>query len=248
MPPSGKPLIRFDRSARALDSRFEALVVKLRQNRPADDADLLRRTYEFAAEQHRSQKRESGDPYLSHPLEVAHVLADMKLDVTTLTAALLHDVVEDTQLPLTRIAELFGTDTAQLVEGVTKISRLDLLAPEARQAENLRKMLLAMVNDVRVVVIKLADRLHNMRTLEFLPVEKQQRIARETLDVYAPIAHRLGMGLVRGELEDLAFSYLEPEAYQELQRTVVSKRKEFEAFLTDLQGTIHARLEENGIS
>ena len=169
--------------------------------------------------------RKSGDPYLSHPLEVAHILADMKLDITTLCAALLHDVVEDTRISSARIVERFGPDIARLVEGVTKISRLDLLAPEARQAENVRKMLLAMVNDVRVVVVKLADRLHNMRTLGFLPPEKQQRIARETLDIYAPIAHRLGMGLIRGELEDLAFSYLEPEAYQELQKTVVSEEK-----------------------
>src|ERR1019366_6566673 len=132
MPPSGKPLLRFDRSARALESRFEAVGAKLRQNRPADDSQLLKRAYDFAAEQHQSQKRESGDPYLSHPLEVAHVLADMKLDVMTLTAALLHDVVEDTQISRGRISELFGADVAQLVEGVTKISRLDLLAPEAR--------------------------------------------------------------------------------------------------------------------
>src|SRR5579862_9977948 len=233
---------------RAVDLRFVELMDKVRRNRPGDDLELLRRAFDFAAEQHKTQTRLSGEPFLSHPVEVAHLLADMRLDVTALCAALLHDVVEDTKIPLTQIDEIFGADVARLVEGATKISRLDLLAPEARQAENLRKMLLAMVNDVRVVVIKLADRLHNMRTLEFLPVEKQQRIARETLDVYAPIAHRLGMGLVRGELEDLAFSYLEPEAYQELQRTVVSKRKEFEAFLTDLQGTIHARLEENGIS
>ena len=139
-------------------------------------------------------------------------------------------------------------DIARLVEGVTKISRLDLLAPEARQAENVRKMLLAMVNDVRVVVVKLADRLHNMRTLGFLAPEKQQRIARETLDIYAPIAHRLGMGLIRGELEDLAFSYLEPEAYQELQKDVISKRKDPKCFSTELQDTIRKRLEENGIA
>ncbi|HXQ97150.1 MAG TPA: bifunctional (p)ppGpp synthetase/guanosine-3',5'-bis(diphosphate) 3'-pyrophosphohydrolase [Candidatus Limnocylindrales bacterium] len=247
MPAKGKPILRMERSARALDSRFEELVVKLRQNRPAEDADLLRRAYEFAAEQHRTQKRESGDPYLSHPLEVAHVLADMKLDITTLTAALLHDVVEDTQIPLSRIAEKFGTETARLVEGVTKISRLDLLAPEARQAENLRKMLLAMVNDVRVVVIKLADRLHNMRTLQFLPSDKQQRISRETLDVYSPIAHRLGMGLVRGELEDLAFQYLESNAHLELQKSVASRTKGLEKFLHEMQGAIRQKLVENGV-
>jgi GTP pyrophosphokinase len=247
MPASGKPLLRFDRSARALESRFEELLAKLRQNRPADDAELLRRAYEFAAEQHKSQKRESGEPYLSHPLEVAHVLADMKLDVMTLTAALLHDVVEDTQIPRARISDLFGADVAQLVEGVTKISRLDLLAPEARQAENLRKMLLAMVNDVRVVVIKLADRLHNMRTLEFLPVGKQQRIARETLDVYAPIAHRLGMGLIRGELEDLSFRYLDANGYLELQKTVASRSKNLEKFLHEAQTAIRRKLVENGV-
>src|ERR1700736_3249203 len=200
---------RPERPAKALQVRFLELVEKVRQTRPASDIDLLRRAFEFAAEQHRTQFRKSGDPYLSHPLEVAHILADMKLDITTLCAALLHDVVEDTRISTERIAERFGPDIARLVEGVTKISRLDLLAPEARQAENVGKMLLALVNDVRVVVVKLADRLHNMRTLGFLPPEKQQRIARETLDIYSPIAHRLGMGLIRGELEDIAFSYLE---------------------------------------
>ncbi len=247
MPAQGKNLLRFDRSSRALENRFAALVTKVRHTRPTDDVELLRRAYDFAAEQHRLQKRESGEPYLSHPLEVAHVLADMKLDVTSLAAALLHDTVEDTQIPISRITELFGADTARLVEGVTKISRLDLLAPEARQAENLRKMLLAMVNDVRVVVIKLADRLHNMRTLEFLPPEKQQRIARETLDVYAPIAHRLGMGLIRGELEDLAFQFLEAPSYLELQKKVASRSKTSEKFLTEVQNTIREKLVENGI-
>jgi GTP diphosphokinase / guanosine-3',5'-bis(diphosphate) 3'-diphosphatase len=247
MPAHGKPLLRFDRSARALESRFDELVAKVRQTRPSDDVELLRRAYEFAAEQHHNQKRESGEPYLSHPLEVAHVLADMKLDVTSLAAALLHDTVEDTQIPINRITELFGMETARLVEGVTKISRLDLLAPEARQAENLRKMLLAMVNDVRVVVIKLADRLHNMRTLEYLPVDKQQRIARETQDVYAPIAHRLGMGLIRGELEDLAFRFLEAPSYLELQKKVASRSKTSERFLSEVQNTIREKLLENGI-
>ncbi|HXN63701.1 MAG TPA: bifunctional (p)ppGpp synthetase/guanosine-3',5'-bis(diphosphate) 3'-pyrophosphohydrolase [Candidatus Acidoferrales bacterium] len=247
MAPSGKSLLRFDRSARTMDARFAELTAKLRQNRPSDDVELLRRAYEFAAEQHGSQKRESGEPFLSHPLEVAHVLADMKLDVTTVSAALLHDVVEDTQIPLSRIAELFGPVTARLVEGVTKISRLDLLTPETRQAENLRKMLLAMVNDVRVVMIKLVDRLHNMRTLEFLAPERQQRIARETIDVYAPIAHRLGMGLIRGELEDLGFRYLEPTAFLELQKAVTSRSKANEKFLTEVQTAIREKLVENGI-
>ena len=237
-----------ERTPRTLQVRFLELVEKVRQTRPASDIEVLRRAFEFAAEQHRAQQRQSGDPYLSHPLEVAHILADMKLDITTLCAALLHDVVEDTRVSPARLSERFGPEIARLVEGVTKISRLDLLAPEARQAESVRKMLLAMVNDVRVVVVKLADRLHNMRTLGFLAPETQQRIARETLEIYAPIAHRLGMGLIRGELEDLAFSYLEPEAYKELQQTVVSKRKEFEAFLIELQTSIRNRLGDNGLT
>src|SRR5690242_5661478 len=146
----------------AVDLRFAELLEKVRRNRPGDDLDLLRRSYDFAAEQHKTQTRQSGEPYLSHPVEVAHLLADMRLDVTSLSAAILHDIVEDTKIAVEPISEQFGPDVARLVEGVTKISRLDLLAPEARQAENVRKMLLAMVNDVRVVMVKLADRLHNM--------------------------------------------------------------------------------------
>ncbi len=247
MPSLGNPLGKADRSGRALKARFAELIEKVRQSRPAGDVELLSRAYEFAAEQHQSQLRQSGDPFLSHPLEVAHILADMKLDVTTLCAALLHDVVEDTRMPLETIAQRFGEDTARLVEGVTKISRLDLLAPEARQAENVRKVLLAMVNDVRVVLVKLGDRLHNMRTLGFLPSEKQERIARETLDIYAPIAHRLGMGLIRGELEDLAFSYLEPSSYLELQKKVTTRTKALEKFLHDVQEDLRSKLVENSI-
>lgn len=246
MSSSGFP--RLGRSAqRTLDSRFDELVEKVLSNRPGDDVRLLRRAYDFAAEQHRSQTRQSGEPFLSHPIEVAHILADMRLDVTALCAALLHDVVEDTKIPLAQISAQFGPDTAKLVEGATKISRLDFLAPEARQAENVRKMLLAMVDDVRVVVIKLADRLHNMRTLRFLDTERQQRIAQETLDIYAPIAHRLGMGRIRGELEDLAFSYLETPAYLELQKKVQSKRKPHDKFLAEVQAAIRQKLVESGI-
>src|ERR1700723_3789939 len=247
MEPAAKPAIT-EAARRTVDLRFVELVDKVRQTRPASGIEQLRRAFDFAAEQHRTQLRKSGDPFLSHPVEVAHILADMKLDATSICAALLHDVVEDTKIPLETISENFGPDVTRLVEGATKISRLDLLAPEARQAENVRKMLLAMVNDVRVVVVKLADRLHNMRTLNYVGPEKQQRIARETLDIYSPIAHRLGMGLIRGELEDISFSYLEPEAFQELQNTVVAKRKEFEAFLAELKDTARKRLEENGIT
>src|SRR5271168_101718 len=246
MDPAGKPAIS-QAARRTVDLRFVELTDKVRRSRPGDDLELLRRAYDFAAEQHKTQTRLSGEPFLSHPVEVAHILAGMKLDVTALCAALLHDVVEDTKIPLSQISDHFGPDVAQLVEGTTKISRLDLLAPEARQAENVRKMLLAMVNDVRVVVIKLADRLHNMRTLEYLDSEKQQRIARETIDIYAPVANRLGMGLIRGELEDLSFRYLEPEAFFELQKKLFIKQKVFDKFLLEVQDSIRDKMVETGI-
>jgi GTP diphosphokinase / guanosine-3',5'-bis(diphosphate) 3'-diphosphatase len=246
MEPAAKPAIS-EAARRTVDLRFVELVDKVRRSRPGDDLELLRRAYDFAAEQHKTQRRLSGEPFLSHPVEVAHILADMKLDATSICAALLHDVVEDTKIPLETISENFGPDVTRLVEGATKISRLDLLAPEARQAENVRKMLLAMVNDVRVVVVKLADRLHNMRTLNFLDSERQQRIARETLDIYAPVANRLGMGLVRGELEDLSFRYLEPEAFFEVQKKLATKQKVFDKFLLEVQDSIRDKLVETGI-
>jgi guanosine-3',5'-bis(diphosphate) 3'-pyrophosphohydrolase len=249
MPSPTNPPLSFhrDRTERQLDARLEELLEKLRKNRPSEDPWVVRRAYEIAAERHRDQIRSSGDPYLSHLLEVAHILADMRLDATTLAAALLHDVVEDTEFPLSRIEERFGKDVAHLVEGVTKIGRLKMMAPEARQAENVRKMLLAMVNDVRVVLVKLADRLHNMRTLEYLEPERQQRISRETLDIYAPIAHRLGMGIVRGELEDLAFRYLEPESFFALQKEVTEKAPIHQQFLAEVQSSIQTKLVETGI-
>src|SRR5712692_5626020 len=243
----GQPVPLGRSARRALETRFAELMEKLRQTRPAADAELLRRAYEFAAEQHRTQLRQSGEPFLSHPLEVAHLLADMRLDVTALCAALLHDVVEDTQIPIEKIEELFGADVAHIVAGVTKIGRLDLLAPEARQAENLRKVLLAMTTDVRVVIVKLADRLHNMRTLHFLPADKQQRIARETLEIYSPIAHRLGMGLIRNELEDLSFRVLEPESFLALQKEVSDNQPSHHKFLEEVQAEIRTKLVESGI-
>ena len=236
-----------DRSERQLDARLDELLDKLKKNRPADDPWLVRRAYEIAAERHRDQYRQSGDPYLTHLLEVAHILADMRMDSTTLSAALLHDVIEDTEFPVSRIQERFGEETARLVEGVTKIGRLNMLAPEARQAENVRKMVLAMVNDVRVVVVKLADRLHNMRTIEFLDAAKQQRIARETLEIYAPIAHRLGMGVIRNELEDLSFRVLEPDSFLALQKEVSDKQPLHQKFLEEVQNEIRSKLVENGI-
>src|SRR5271154_1869831 len=241
--PANLPLnFNRDRTERQLLARLEELQVKLRTNRPSEDPWLVRRAYEIAAERQRDQFRISGDPYISHLLEVAHILADMRLDATTLSAALLHDVIEDTEFPVSRLEERFGAEVARLVEGVTKIGRLNMMAPEARQAENVRKMLLAMVHDVRVVVVKLADRLHNMRTIEFLPQVKQQRIAQETLDIYAPIAHRLGMGVIRNELEDLCFRYLEPESFLALQKEVTDKAPTHLRFLEEVQATIRTKL------
>jgi GTP diphosphokinase / guanosine-3',5'-bis(diphosphate) 3'-diphosphatase len=220
-----------DRTQRQLNARLEELLEKLRTNRPSEDPWPVRRAFEIASERHHDQFRASGDPYVSHLLEVAHILADIRMDATTLAAALLHDVIEDTEFPVSRLEERFGGEVAQLVEGVTKISRLNMMAPEARQAENVRKMLLAMVQDVRVVMVKLADRLHNMRTLEFLEPAKQFRIARETMDIYAPIAHRLGMSVIKGELEDLSFRYLEPDAYFSLQKQLSDKAPFHQRFL-----------------
>src|ERR1700687_4214094 len=247
--PSNLPLsFDRDRAVRQLDARFEELLEKLRKNRPSEDPWMVRRAYEIATERHRAQFRQSGEPYLSHLLEVAHILADMRLDATTLTAALLHDAIEDTEYPVSRIEERFGAEVAHLVEGVTKIGRLNIMAPETRQAETVRKMLLAMVHDVRVVLVKLADRLHNMRTLEYLDPERQQKIARETLDIYAPIALRLGMGVVRGELEDLGFKHVDPIGYEQVRVAVESKRKEGEVFMSRVEGVLRDGLKEAGIT
>src|SRR4249920_1865481 len=246
--PANVPLnFNRDRTERQINARLEELLAKLGANRPSDDPWLVRRAFDIAAERHRDQFRSSGDPYITHLLEVAHILADMRLDATTLAAALLHDVIEDTEFPLSRLQERFGDEVARLVEGVTKIGRLNIMAPETRQAENVRKMLLAMVHDVRVVLVKLADRVHNMRTLEFLEPAKQLRISRETMDIYAPIAHRLGMSVIKGELEDLSFRYLEPDAYFSLQKEVTDKAPVHKKFLEDVQNTIRTKLVENGI-
>ncbi|MFY9607690.1 MAG: bifunctional (p)ppGpp synthetase/guanosine-3',5'-bis(diphosphate) 3'-pyrophosphohydrolase [Blastocatellia bacterium] len=227
--------------------RFETIVEKVRQNHPGADDDLLRRAYLFSARQHRGQIRKSGEPYLVHPLEVANILAELKLDPICVATGLLHDIVEDTETSVEDIEEYFGKEIAHLVDGLTKISKLDHASYEERQALNMRKMLLAMVDDVRVVLVKLADRLHNMRTLEYLPGEKRRRIAQETLDVYAPIAHRLGMSRVRGELEDLAFKHIEPEEYLKLQQLVESRRKRLDAFLQDIKQQINSMMEGSGV-
>ncbi|MDE3179145.1 MAG: bifunctional (p)ppGpp synthetase/guanosine-3',5'-bis(diphosphate) 3'-pyrophosphohydrolase, partial [Acidobacteriota bacterium] len=226
---------------------IEEIIRKVSAYRPAGDLELLRKAYEFSAREHRAQRRVSGEPFVAHPLEVAGILADMKVDVVCLAAGVLHDVVEDTPATTGQLASEFGPEVASIVEGVTKISRIEFFSPEDKQAENLRKMVLAMVKDLRVVFVKLADRLHNMRTLDHLPAEKRSRIARETLEIYAPIAHRLGMGKIRGELEDLAFRFLEPEAYAEVKASVESRRKVSEAFLAEVCAKVGERMAESGI-
>jgi len=224
--------------------RFEDLAEKVRSSSPDADIELLRRAYVFSAFEHKGQVRHSGEPYLVHPLEVADQLADMKLDVVAIAAGLLHDIVEDTQTPIERIRELFGTDVAHVVQGVTKLGSIQFSSSEERQAENFRKMLLAMVDDIRVILVKLADRLHNMRTLHHLPEERRVKIAQETRDIYAPIANRLGMSKIKNELEELAFKHLEPKAYESLRQRVEARRRATEGMIEELRRTVTAKLLE----
>jgi GTP pyrophosphokinase len=230
-----------------IDERFEALLRHVQANRPSEDVSLIRKAWEFCVQHHEGQMRASGEPYIIHPLEVAEVLAEMKMDATAIAAGLLHDAVEDTPATSEEIESGFGDQVAHIVEGVTKIDKIQFANREDRQAENVRKMLLAMVTDVRVVLIKLADRLHNMRTLEHLQPDRQEAIARETLDIYAPLAHRLGMGKVRGELEDLAFRYTDPVSFEQVSAAVESRRIEGEQFLRSVEDTLAEQLRENNI-
>lgn len=219
----------------------------MRANRPSDNLDLVRKAYEYSLKIHAGQARASGEPYLVHPLSVALVLAEMKMDPVAVSAGLLHDSVEDTSVTIVDIRKEFGEQVAHIVEGVTKISQIDFASREEQQAENLRKMMLAMVDDIRVVLIKLADRLHNMRTLEHLDAARQQKIAKETLEIYAPIAHRLGMGKIRGELEDLGFRHLDPITYEQVHSAVEARRKPGEQFLSKVEHALRDKLKEAGI-
>ncbi|HLJ76925.1 MAG TPA: bifunctional (p)ppGpp synthetase/guanosine-3',5'-bis(diphosphate) 3'-pyrophosphohydrolase [Acidobacteriaceae bacterium] len=227
--------------------KFARLLETIRRNRPSDDLHIIRQAWEFCLEHHKGQLRASGEPYVLHPLEVALVLAEMKLDSTAIAAGLLHDAVEDTPVTTEDIVRKFGEQVAHIVEGVTKIDKIQFANREDRQAENVRKMLLAMVSDVRVVLIKLADRLHNMRTLEHLPPDRQRAIARETLDIYAPLAHRLGMGKLRGELEDLAFRWVDSITWEQLHQAVEARRSEGEQFLAGVDALLSEKLRENKI-
>ncbi len=229
-------------------TKFRDLLRTMRANRPGDNLDIVQKAYEFSQKHHSGQSRASGEPYLVHPLGVALVLAEMRMDPIAVAAGLLHDSVEDTSVTIVDIRKEFGEQVAHIVEGVTKISQIDFASREEQQAENLRKMMLAMVDDIRVVLIKLADRLHNMRTLEHLSPERQQKIAKETLEIYGPIAHRLGMGKIRGELEDLGFRYLDPIAYQQIHGAVESRRKQGEQFLARVEQILRDKLKEAGIT
>ncbi len=242
-------LARYDAATAAItEPRYTLLIDTVHRNRPADDTEIIRKAWEFCLRHHRGQLRASGEPYVLHPLEVAIVLAEMKLDSTAIAAGLLHDAVEDTPVTTPEITALFGEQVAHIVEGVTKLDKIQFANREDRQAESVRKMLLAMVTDVRVVLIKLADRLHNMRTLEHLRPDRQVGIARETLDIYAPLAHRLGMGKVRGELEDLAFQYTDRRAFEELHAAIEARRTEGELFLSGVETLLAERIAENSIT
>ena len=234
-------------AAPAAEQLYSQLEQKLRALRPNEDLLPLEKAYHLAAEAHKDQTRQSGEPYIIHPISVALILADMQMDMVCVETGLLHDTVEDTKLGLEQIRKDLGDEVARCVDGVTKLSKLHMYSREERQAESVRKMLLAMVSDIRVVIVKLADRLHNMRTLGWLPEDRQHRIAQETIDLYAPIAHRLGMGKIRGELEDLSFQYLEPEASAELIREMESQRAQNEEYLAKMRHEVEVNLRRENI-
>ena len=231
-----------------VEKLFAELLAKVREARPREDLSPLEKAYRFASDHHKLQLRDSGEPYMVHPLMVSHFLADMRMDLVSMETGLLHDVVEDTSVTIEDVRKNFGEEVARCVDGVTKLSKLDFFEAEERQAESFRKMLLAMVNDIRVIIVKLADRLHNMRTLEFVEEpDRRERIARETVEIYAPIAHRLGMGKIRGELEDLAFRHIDPPAWEEISRIIESGRQENEQFLERIRHLIEAEVRREGI-
>jgi guanosine-3',5'-bis(diphosphate) 3'-pyrophosphohydrolase len=229
---------------------LEPLLEELRQKSPRADADRVRRAFEFADKSHAGQFRRSGEPFVWHTVETTRILIGLlgsHMDATLAEAALLHDVVEDCKVPLEELETRFGPQVAQLVDGVTKIGHVHFDSPRAEQAENFRKMILSMARDLRVILIKLADRLHNMRTLEHLPADKILRISRETRDVYAPLAHRLGIGTVKRELEDLALKHMDPEGYREIAQRVQARREERERLLEEIRLPLAEALKKAGL-
>ncbi|RMG70704.1 MAG: bifunctional (p)ppGpp synthetase/guanosine-3',5'-bis(diphosphate) 3'-pyrophosphohydrolase [Nitrospirae bacterium] len=226
---------------------LDELTEKIAAYNPDTDTTLLRKAYYFSHEAHCSQKRIEGTPYIDHPLSVASILSDMKMDTTTIIAGLLHDTVEDTETNLTDIEELFGKEVAFLVGALTKLSKMQFRTKEEAQAENFRKMFLAMAEDIRVILIKFADRLHNMRTLQYLPKPKQRRIAKETLEIYAPLANRLGIGWMRVEFEDLSFKYLYPDVYKSLLKKVAKRREQQQGYIDEVAELVREKLKEHGI-
>ena len=227
--------------------RYEDLAEKVISNHPDAPIELIQRGYVVSAKYHKGQVRMNGEPYLTHPLEVANILAELKLDAVTVTAGLLHDVLEDTLISPEELRKQFGDEVYQLVDGVTKIAQVYLTSKHQKQAENFRKMLLAMVSDIRVLFVKLADRLHNMRTLQYLPPERRERISLETIEIYAPLAHRLGMAKIRGELEDLAFSFLEPDAFQNTVSLIETRRAINQDFMLEAEQIIAKELADHNI-
>ncbi len=227
---------------------IDALIQKIINDEKQYDLSKIMSAYEFAAKAHANQVRSSGEPYISHPVAVAYILLELGMDTDTICAALLHDVVEDTDATLEELRKLFGQDVAMLVDGVTKLGKIPLFTKEELQAENVRKILLAMSQDIRVIIIKLCDRLHNMRTLQFRPAVKQRNTARETMNIYAPLAHRLGIRTIKDELEDLAFRYLDPYAYAEIEQLLKIRSDEREAFIASIQQQISKRFEDDGFS
>ncbi len=225
----------------------EDLISKVLEYNPQADVGLIKQAYECAAKAHEGQMRQSGEPFLKHPLEVAHILARMKMDISSIVVGLLHDTVEDSLTTVEDIANKFGRDMADLVEGLTKISKVEFMSREEKQAENFRKMIISMGQDIRVILIKLADRLHNMRTLEPLPSDKQKRIAQETIEIYAPIANRLGIGWMKVELEDLSLRYLKPDVYDDLNKKVALKRAERDRYIEEVIEIIKQNLKIYGL-
>lgn len=226
---------------------YQELIEKMKTYHPTKDFDMVEKAYRLAVEAHQDQKRKSGEPYIIHPLKVAYILAELELDRETIVAGILHDVIEDTIYSYEDISRLFSEEIAALVDGVTKLGKLSYSTKEEIQAENYRKMFLAMAKDIRVILIKLADRLHNMRTLNYMTPAKQKEKAQETLDIYAPLAHRLGISKIRTEMEDLCFKYLNPDAYYDLEEKIEQKRIEREAFVSDIVKEVREKMEEAGI-